>query len=85
MKQTVKEKGWREVMRKKMLTSNTKSEGKPLECGSCLWWLLGADEDEMELSVQMVLLSISATSIPPEISRSISSCGETTAVYVELL
>lgn len=57
----------------------------PLECGSCLRWLLEADGDETELSAQMVPLSISATSIPPEISRSISLCRETTAVYVELL
>lgn len=29
MKRTVTGKGWREVMRKKMFTSNAKSEGKP--------------------------------------------------------
>lgn len=46
---------------------------------------VGADEDEIELSLQMVLLSVSVTSIPAEISRSISSRRETAAVYVELL
>lgn len=68
-----------------MKKKSTKVAFKKLQSERALLRPPKDDEDDTKLSAQMVLLSISATWIRPEISRSISSRRQTAAVYVELL